>query len=92
MHSMLKNWAHEEATPEGTGKFTMNRGAALSAAREILETHLGMDGAKQQEHLDEYFDKTWRHFDVNNEGKIDVARMPGFYRFLCGNQNVPLFA
>ena len=48
MNSMISKYALEKATDEGkpTGKFTMNRGAALTAAREILETHLHMDGAK----------------------------------------------
>merc|ERR1712167_153825 len=84
MHNVIKNHANEEATPEGkpTGKFFMNKAGAAHHAKEILETHMGLKGDKAEKYLDEYFDKTWKHFDVNNENKIEADRMPGFYRFL----------
>jgi len=87
MHSVLSNHAHEAATETGTptGNFNMNKAGARHLAHEILDTHMGLKGEKAEKYLDEYFDKTWDHFDVNKEGKVEAARMPGFYRFLTGN-------
>ena len=31
--------------------------------------------------MDEYFDKAWSHFDVNNAGALEVIKMPMFFRF-----------
>jgi hypothetical protein len=92
MHNSLKNHAHEEATEGGkpTGKFFYNKSSARHHAKEILETHMSLKGDKAEKYLDENFDKTWDHFDVNKEGKVEAARMPGFYRFLTGNQQIPL--
>ena len=85
---MIKNHSIEEATPEGvkSGKFIFNKSAARAGSAEILKTHLGLEGQKADEYMDQYFDKTWKHFDTAGDGKIEADRMPGFYRFLCGNQ------
>jgi len=87
MHSVTKNHAVEAATETGekTGKFNMNKAGARHLASEILETHMGLKGEKAEAYLNENFDKTWDHFDVNKEGKVEADRMPGFYRFLTGN-------
>jgi hypothetical protein len=88
MHSVIKNHATEAATAEGKpkGEFNVNKAGARHLASEILETHMGLKGEKAEAYLNENFDKTWTHFDVNGEGKVEAARMPGFYRFLTGNQ------
>jgi len=87
MHSVLKDHAHESASETGTptGNFHMNKSGARHLAKEIIETHMGLKGEKAESYLDENFDKTWDHFDVNKENKVEASRMPGFYRFLTGN-------
>ena len=92
MNSMITNYAVEEATPEGkpTGKFVFRRENARQAAIEIVGTHLGLHGKEAQAYLDEHFDKTFEHFDTAGDGKIEAARMSGFFRFLCGNMQITL--
>lgn len=87
MNSMIGNYAHEKATDTGTptGDFYMNFGAAKMGAYEVLKTHLGLEGQAAEDYLEKYLNKTFDHFDVNREGKIEAARMSGFYRFLCSN-------
>ena len=82
----------EDSKPDGTptGNFFMNHMAAFLAAEEIVKTHLGLSGKDLDNYLDQYFDKTWRHFDTADDGKIEVERMSGFYRFLCGNMQIDL--
>ena len=92
MNSMLTKYAFEASTPEGkpTGEFYFNYTAALMAAQEVVETHLGLTGDAKQAYLDQYFDKTFRHFDTAADGKIESARMGGFFRFLCANMQITL--
>ena len=92
MHSMLTKYAFEASTPEGkpTGEFYFNYTAALMAAQEVVETHLGLTGDAKQKYLDDYFDKTFRHFDTAGDGKIEAERMGGFFRFLCANMQITL--
>ena len=87
MNSMITNYAHEAATDVGTptGDFYMNFGAAKMGAYEVLKTHLGLEGQAAEDYLEKYLNKTFDHFDVNREGKIEASRMSGFYRFLCSN-------
>ena len=89
---MITNYAVEVATDEGkpTGKFVFKRANALDAAHEILKTHMQLEGKAAEDYLNQYFDKTWRHFDTADEGKIEAERMSGFYRFLTGNMQINL--
>merc|ERR1719460_2763844 len=77
MRSMIAQYAHEEKSEvvehdngtksggEPTGKFWMNKNDAVSAAREVLNTHKGLTGAALDQYIATFFDKTWGHFDVN---------------------------
>ena len=51
MNSMLQNYAVEEATDDGypTGRFYFSHLAAWTAAREVLETHLGLTGQAKED-------------------------------------------
>ena len=92
MNSMITKYAVEEATPEGkpTGSFVFKYANAKQAAYEIVGTHLGLHGKEAEGYLAKYFDKTWKHFDAAGDGRIEAARMSGFYRFLCGNMQITL--
>ena len=98
MRSMITAYAHEEKSKveehddgtksggEPTGKFWMNKEDALSAAREVLNTHKGLAGAALDQYIATFFDKSWGHFDVNRTGWIEVIKMPQFCRFLASDQ------
>ena len=89
---MITKYATELASPEGKplGKFVLTKGDAFEAAKEVVGTHLGLSGPAKQKYLDEYFDKTWDHFNTANDGKVEAERMSGFFRFLCGNMQINL--
>ena len=88
MRSMIEQYALEEKTKvvehddgtktggEPTGKFWMNGATAKAAASEVLGTHKGLHGQALQTYLDTYYEKAWRHFDVNQSGSIEVIKMP----------------
>jgi hypothetical protein len=64
----------------------MDEGATRSASAEVLGTHKKMAGAELSSYLDNYYPKTWAHFDVNKSGRIGVETMPLFVRFLASDQ------
>merc|ERR1719224_356120 len=98
MRSMIATYAHEEKTPvaehddgsksggEPSGKFWMKKDDAMSAAKEVLETHKGRSGGALDSYLGTFFNKSWGHFDVNQTGWIEVIKMPQFMRFLASDQ------
>ena len=93
MNSMISNYAMEKAdkdTGVPTGFFYFNPIAARMAAREILSTHLGLTGDAATAYLDQYFEKTWDHFDTANEGILTTDRMASFFRFLTANMQIVL--
>ena len=58
MNSMLTNYAMERAdkdTGKPTGYFYFNPLAARMASKEILKTHLKLEGAAADDYLDKYF-------------------------------------
>jgi len=59
-----------------TGRVWLEKGNALKAAREAIETYFGFKGEKLEKYFKENVPEIWEHFDVNNEGKIDVERGP----------------
>ena len=86
MHSMLTKWALEGKNKDGSpnGKFYMDQHGAYAVADEVLMNNMGMDAARRSEHIKTYFERSWNHFDVNREGKIEIGMMPQFMRFLGG--------
>jgi len=92
MFSMIDKYAREASTVDGkpTGKFIFKYIDAKYASKEIVDTHLGLKGAEAENYINEYFDKTWRHFDTAADGVIEADRMSGFFRFLCGNMQINL--
>ena len=93
MRSMIANYAMERAdkeTKKPTGYFYFSPIAARMASKEVLKTHLGLEGAAADAYLDKYFSKTWDHFDTADEGEITTDRMATFFRFLCANMQIIL--
>merc|ERR1711934_91286 len=92
--SMIMNYAEEAKTKIGdvedvpSGHFFMGKAAAKRAASEVLATHKGISGAENKAYLEEYFPRTWDHFDVNGSGSIEVEKMQSFLRFFLSDQYV----
>ena len=40
--------------------------------------------------MKQYFQRTWDHFDVNNEGRLDALDMTAFMKFLASDQALDL--
>lgn len=40
--------------------------------------------------MNQYFGRTWEHFDVNDAGMVDALDMPAFMKYLCSDQSLDL--
>ena len=90
MHSMYNQYATEgrkDGLPDGN--FWLDKANARRAAEEVVGTHLHLKGAAAKSYLGDNkkgeFERLWKRFDVNEEGKIEIDRAPTFLRQICGN-------
>lgn len=84
MRSLIQNYAIEMKDKDGkpSGHFFFDKAAAKDASTEVCKTHAPASAAQL---LGQNFEDTWKHFDVNNDGLVEVERMPQFLRYLTGN-------
>ena len=61
--------------------FFFDKKAAQAAAKEVVKDHASND----QSILQNNFEDTWNHFDVNKDALVEVERMPQFFRYMLGN-------
>ena len=87
MRSMYDTYATEGMNKDGTpnGLFWVTKANAKKAAGEIVGTHLLLSKDAEKEFVEANFPKAWDRYDVNEEGKIELDRMPIFLRHICGN-------
>jgi len=86
MESMYKNYAFEgrkNGLPDG--HFWLDEANAKAASTEVVATHLGLKGGALTSYVNEHFAEVWKRFDVNEEGKVEIDRMPAFLRMVCGS-------
>ena len=87
MKSMYKTYATEGEDKHGlpTGHFWVTKDDAEKAASEVVGTHLQLKDKDLKAYVAAQFSPAWTRYDVNEEGKIEVDRMPAFLRSICGN-------
>ena len=92
VHHILKEYALEEKDDKGspTGNFFMNKKWTQVAAREVLQKHKKLDGDTLEKYMNQYFGRTWEHFDVNEKNMLDALDMPAFMKYLCSDQSLDL--
>merc|ERR1711934_354662 len=90
MRSMIMSYAAEEKTKDGVpnGNFFLNEASARRACTEVVGTHL--KGVDAKAYIDTYFERTWKHFDVNGAGFVGVEVMPQMARFILSDQYAQL--
>merc|ERR1711981_1379737 len=86
MHSLYSNYAHEgKVDGKPNGHFWLDEPNAKAASVEVVGTHLGLKAADAEAYVANAFPDLWKRFDVNEEGKVEIDRMPVFLRMICGN-------
>ena len=86
MRSLYKNYATEgESNGHPNGHFWVTLADGKRVAAEVAETHLGMKGEAATSYVDSAFMDLWKKYDVNEEGRIEIDRMPTLLRTFCGS-------
>lgn len=69
MHHILVEYALEKKDDKSqpSGQFLMNKKWTQVAAKEVLQKHKKMDDAAADKYMNQYFGRTWEHFDVNDD-------------------------
>ena len=85
MNSLISRYSLEgNVGGKPNGHFYLNKEGALAVSKEVVNTHLGMNGKKREQYIAPRFNQIWSHFDVNSDGFLEVERMPQFLRMLVG--------
>ena len=95
MRSVHTTYASHPKDKDGKdieSKVILTEGAAKALADEVVGTHKGLDGAAKADYLAAYFQKAWKHFDVNAEGSIEAGMAPMFVRFLLSDPHTNIYS
>ena len=92
MRSMYETYAIESEDKDGlpTGRYWVTKEMAKKAAAEVVGTHLRLGKDGEKENVEANFPALWSRFDVNEENKIEIDRMPQLLRSICGNSEACL--
>ena len=92
MRKMYDNFALEQKNAKGepSGNFRMDAKQTRAAAMEVVEHFKGLKGADLDKFMNQYFQRTWEHFDVNHDNYLEVLDMPAFMKFICSDQSIDL--
>ena len=82
MKSMYATYATESEDAAGlpSGHFWVTKANAMKACDEVVNTHLRLSGKEKEAYIAAQFPALWTRFDVNEEGKIEIDRMPAMLR------------
>ena len=84
MNSLIGNYAREVVIDgKKTGQMFCNLEDAKNVLSEVIKTHPAMGYTSLSGEVDA--EGAFKHFDVNNDGLIEVERMPQFIRYALPN-------
>ena len=72
----------ELSESDAKGNFWISKEAALSISKKVMTDNAQMHSFWAKLHVDENFDKCWKHFDNLNQGKIHADQVYNFYKML----------
>ena len=92
MKSLYATYAVEGEDKDGlpNGRYWVTKENAMKAADEVVDTHLRLHKGEKADYLAANFPALWARFDVNEEGKVEIDRMPQLLRSICGNSEACL--
>lgn len=87
MGEIISKYAMEGGKAQGkpNGEFWFEWDGAEKASAQVLQDYVHIDSEDAQSIICDKFKATWEHYDVNNSGKVEAERMPGFFQHLIGN-------
>ena len=86
MRSLYEKYASEGMKDDlPTGHFWVNKADAQNACAEVAENNLKIPKGESKAFVKNSFEELWRRYDVNEDGFLEIDRMPMFLRNFCGS-------
>ena len=92
MKGVIENFALEEKSDKGqpSGTFMMDKKQAMALSKDVVGKSKKIQGKELDDYMNQYFARTWEHFNVNNDAVIDALDMPGFEKYMLSDQGIDL--
>ena len=92
MVKVLNDYALEQKTAKGepSGVFKMDKAQCMALAKDVIGKVKGFQGKELDGFINQYFQRTFEHFDVNNTGLLDTLDMTAFMKYLASDQSIDL--
>ena len=92
MKNVYNNYALEEKLDSGapSGNFRMDKKQTMALGREMAAKVKKINGEELNKFMDQYFNRTWEHFDVNGSEFLDCNDMTSFIKYLTSDQMADL--
>ena len=92
MKAVIENFALEEKSDKGqpSGTFMMDKKQAMALSKDVIGKSKKIQGKELDDYMNQYFARTWEHFNVNNDAVIDALDMPGFQKYMLSDQGIDL--
>ena len=92
MRSIYTKFALEQKTKEGkpSGVFKMDKANTKSVATQVMSRVKKIQGKELDAFVNQYFQRTWDHFDVNQTGYLDTLDMTAFMKYMASDQGIDL--
>ena len=92
MQRVIEEYALEKKKENGdpSGVFVLNKKMAMALGKEVIEKAKGIKDKQLDEYVNQYFARTWEHFDVNETGTLDAIDMQAFCKYLASDQSLDL--
>lgn len=92
MRSIYTKFALEQKTKEGkpSGVFKMDKSNTKSVANQVMGRVKKLQGKDLDAFTNQYFQRTWDHFDVNQTGYLDTLDMTAFMKYMASDQGIDL--
>jgi len=87
MRSIYTKFALEQKTGAGkpAGVFVMDKKTTKDVAGQVVGRVKTLQGKELDGFMGQYFERTWDHFDVNQQGRLDVLDMPAFMKYIASD-------
>ena len=92
MRKVIDEYALEKKNSKGepSGVFVMDKKSTKALGQDVIKAVKKLDDKQIGSYMNQYFSRTWEHFDVNETGKLEALDMTAFCKYLISDQSVDL--
>ena len=94
MNKVIDEYALEQKNAKGSpsGVFKMDKKQTMNLGKEVIKRVKKLDDkpAEVDKYMNQFFARTWEHFDVNQSGLLETMDMTAFMKYLASDQGIDL--